>query len=74
MELAFYSSAELIAELMRRRTFLGVVVHSAEEIKNGRWGEERNFQVHLNGNLEVDQAARLLDRIASYMDANFAEE
>jgi hypothetical protein len=62
--LEFYTVTELIAELMRRRTFLGVVVHSEEELKNGDWGEERTFKVHYNSNLDVLEAGRLLDAIA----------
>lgn len=62
--LEFYTVTELIAELMRRRTFLGVVVHSEEELKNRDWGEERTFKVHYNSNLEVLEAGRLLDALA----------
>jgi hypothetical protein len=72
-ELAFYSTDELIAELVRRRTFLGVVVHSQEGMKNGQWGDERTFKVHFNGNLGPTRASRLLDRVASYMDINLSE-
>jgi len=67
-ELSFVTNEELIAELMRRQTFLGVVVHSEAEWRGGAWGEERNFRVHLNGNLETEQASRLLSRVAHYID------
>ena len=73
-ELAFYSTDELINELMHRRTFLGVVVHSPQEMKNSEWGEERCFKVHFNGNLGPGKASRLLDRVASYMDLHVTED
>ncbi len=67
-DLAFVTNQELIAELMRRKTFLGVVVHSDTDWKGGQWGEERNFRVHFNGNLATEEASRLLSRVASYID------
>lgn len=73
-DLAFCSTDELISELMRRRTFLGVIVHSPEAMKNGQWGEERTFKVHYNGNLGAAKAGRLLDRVASHMQLYVAED
>jgi len=67
-ELAFCTTKELIAELMSRKTFLGVVVHSDQELRGREWGPERMFQVHYNSNLDSVQAARLLDTVAEYMD------
>ena len=67
-ELAFVTTKELIAELLSRRTFLGVVVHSEQEYRGNGWGEERMFQVSYNANLDSVQAARLLDTVAEYMD------
>lgn len=69
-DLAFFTTNELIAELMRRRTFLGVVVHSEDEAKQPGWGPERVFQVHFNGNLDAPQTARLLERVSEYLDLN----
>ena len=68
-ELEFYSSRELIEELMRRRTFLGVIVHSADELKQPAWDDERVFKVHFNGNLDSTRAGRLLEKVASRIDA-----
>ena len=67
-ELAFYTNQELVEELMRRKTFLGVVVQSEAEWKGRDWGEERVFKVHLNGNLDATQAGRLLDRVAEHLN------
>jgi len=72
-ELELFSTRELINELMRRRTFLGVVVHSEQELK-GDWGDERTFKVHFNGNLDTAQAGRLLETVADYIDVHLCEE
>jgi hypothetical protein len=69
-ELAFYPTQELIDELMRRTTFLGVVVHSEGELRDKDWNGERLFQVRINNNLDVAQAGRLLDAVAEYIDVN----
>ncbi len=69
-ELTFVTTEELIAELMRRRTFLGVVVHCESEWKGGDWGDERNFRVHFNGNLAAEETSRLLSRVAQYIDCH----
>ena len=63
-----YSTKELIEELMRRRTFLGVVIHSAAEHKQADWNGERMFSVHYNSNLESAEVALLLNAVTSYMD------
>ena len=65
--LELFTTRELVDELMRRRTFLGVVIHSEEELK-GEWEGERTFQVHFNDNLSSGQATRLLEAIAEYME------
>lgn len=67
-ELAFHTTQELIQELMSRKTFLGVVVHSSDELRGSRWAGDQMFKVHFNSNLEPEQAARLLDVIASHLD------
>jgi hypothetical protein len=66
-ELAFYTTKELVDELMRRKTFLGVVVHSEEELKSAAWTGERMFKVHFNSNLDAEQACRLLDTVTEHM-------
>jgi hypothetical protein len=66
-DLELYTTKELIDELMRRRTFLGVVVHSEEELKQA-WTGERVFKVHFNDNIDAGQALRLLEAVASRLD------
>jgi hypothetical protein len=66
----FYTTKELVNELMRRRTFLGVVIHSEKELK-GEWPGEGTFQVHFNSNLDGGQACRLLDAVAQYMSIHY---
>ena len=52
---------------MRRKTFLGVVVHSEEEHK-GPWLGERMFKVRYTENLSGGEACRLLECIAEHME------
>ena len=66
--LELYTAKELIDELMRRKTFLGVVVHSEADYKNRQWNGERIFRVHFNENLDPGQAFRLLDTVAGRLD------
>jgi len=67
-DLELYTTKELINELLRRPTFLGVLVHSEEEFRNGVWNGERIFQVRFNTNMDSGQALRLLEAVASRMD------
>jgi hypothetical protein len=67
-DLELYPTEELIAELLRRRTFLGVVVQSVEEHKVLAWSGKGAFKVHYNSNLDVDQACRLLEAVTESMD------
>ncbi len=67
-ELELYASDELIAELMRRQTFLGVVVHAVDEDRGGPWPEERIFKVHHNNTLDGVRVGRLLGAVAEQLD------
>jgi len=67
-DLSFFTSQELIAELLRRKTFLGVIVHSETEHRSDTWPAEAMFRVRYNGNLSASRASRLLDRVAEYID------
>jgi hypothetical protein len=67
-DLELHTTQELIEELMRRQTFLGVVVHSREELKDRGWTGERVFTVHYNANLGAAEAGRLLDVVAEHLE------
>jgi hypothetical protein len=69
-DLAFFTSQDLIDELMRRSSFLGIVIHSREEERGGPWPPERTFRVHHNSNLQSHEACRLLRVVADHMDGN----
>lgn len=69
-DLAFFTTQELVDELMRRKTFLGVVVRSENEIRNGQWCDERIFKVQFNENLDSTQVSRLLDVVVDYLNRN----
>ena len=66
-DLSFFTTQQLIAELMQRQTFMGVVVHSADEARGQAWKDERTFKVHFNDNLDAICASRLLDSVAEHM-------
>jgi hypothetical protein len=67
-DLSFCTTAELIGELMRRTTFMGIVVHSEREHRGAEWGEARVFKVHFSGNLARGQAGRLLEVVAEHIE------
>jgi hypothetical protein len=67
-ELAFFSTEELVNELVQRTTFLGVVVQSETDWKGDAWGEERTFKVQFNSNLDTAEASRLLGYVAEYLN------
>ena len=66
-ELGLYGTQELIDELLRRSTFQGVIVHTAEEAKRPDWEGERTFRVRFNGNLDAEEAGRLLDVVSQHL-------
>jgi hypothetical protein len=63
-ELAFYSSTELVDELLRRQSFLGVIVHAVSETRGSDWKGNKDFQVRFNDNLDLDAVKRLLNVVA----------
>jgi len=69
-ELALFTSQELIDELVRRSTFLGVVVHAEDEARAKVWRRDRMFKVRFNTNLNATEAGRLLEVIAHHLDHN----
>ena len=62
-DLAFVTSQELVDELMRRKTFLGVEIHAEGDVR-GPWVGEKNFRVHFNGAMQPAEAGRLLATLA----------
>ena len=69
-DLELFSTEELIAELLSRSTFQGVIVHSGDEAKSRRWVGERIFRVRHNENLATEEAGRLLDVVCQYIAAD----
>jgi hypothetical protein len=67
-DLAFYTTTELIEELMRRKTFLGVVIHSDTEHRQSTWTGDKVFRVHLNSNMDCEQAGRLLEVVSAHLE------
>jgi hypothetical protein len=67
-ELAFCTTTELIEELVRRKTFLGVVVHAETEHRDHTWKGDKVFQVRFNANLDSGEACRLLEVVTAHLD------
>jgi len=67
-DLEFYSSTELIRELTRRKTFLGVVIHADEDYKGSAWRGEKVFKVHFNSNMNSEETCRLLETITGHLE------
>lgn len=71
-DLELFTTSELIEELVRRTTFLGVIVHSPDDARAPWTRGERNFRVHYNSNLDQEETCRLLSVISEQMDRNCA--
>jgi len=69
-ELEFFSTRELIDELLSRTTFQGVIVHSHDEARSRDWSGERIFNVRHNANLDIEEAGRLLDVVSQFISAH----
>ena len=64
-DLAFFTTDELIEEILRRKTFLGVVVHSERELREAVWENGAQlFQIRHNANLDAGEAVQLLRVVA----------
>jgi len=66
-DLELFTTKQLIAELLRRQTFQGVVIHAEDTPRTLRWDGERFFQLHFNANLTRDQICNLLGAVADYV-------
>ncbi len=68
-DLALFTSEQLVNELLRRQTFLGVLIHD-EEAWKGRWDGTRNFRVSFNSNLKTEEVRRLLDVVTAHLSTH----
>jgi len=68
-ELGLYTSDELVSELLRRQTFMGVLVRGESDWK-GRWDGVQNFKVSFNGNLDTEEVRRLLGVVAEHLPSH----
>ena len=64
-DLEFYTSEELIRELLARTTFVGIVIHSEKEAIGV--SKHKSFQMSCSSNLNPDQAFMILDSCVEYM-------
>ena len=66
-DLAFYTTQELIDELLRRKTFAGVVIRSEQEYRCNNRGEKRIFKAY-HKNLSAAEVGQLLDAVVQQLD------
>ena len=66
--LSFFTTQELIAELMRRQTFMSAVLPTTEEARGQAWNSERTFKVQFNDNSDTMCTRRLLNAVAEHMN------
>jgi hypothetical protein len=66
--LEFYTSAELVNELMKRKTFMGIIIHSKEEFKERTWQGDKAFHVHVTANLDAGETSLILGAVAGSFD------
>jgi hypothetical protein len=73
-DLELFSTQELLDEVVRRATFLGVIVH-ADSVKDRSWDGERTFKVRYNENLGRQETGRLLSVVADHIQfSSFTED
>jgi hypothetical protein len=63
-DLELYSTEDLIEEIIRRKTFQGVIVHAEGDCKNHAWRGVKDFKVHWNNNLKRHEAGNILERMS----------
>lgn len=59
-ELELYTTEQLINEIIRRKTFQGVIVHAEGDFKDRPWRGVKDFKVHWNDNLKKKEACEIL--------------
>lgn len=71
-DIELIGTQELIDELMRRTTFMGIVIHAEQEARSPWQDGERTFRVHFNENLEHGEVGRLLSVLSEHLDRHCA--
>ncbi|WP_165225848.1 hypothetical protein [Aquisphaera insulae] len=66
-DLDFFSTRDLIDELLRRTTFQGVIIHAKQEVRTPSWQGERVFSVRHSANLDAGEAGRLMDVVRPHL-------
>lgn len=66
-DLAFYTSEQLVEELLSRTTLVGIVIRSEDEA--GKTKGHRNFRVDITPNLDQPQAVTILDGLLEQLKA-----
>ena len=57
-DLAYYTTGQLIAELLKRKTFVGIVIRSPLEDRQQE--EHKQWHLHHTSNITLEQAHNVL--------------
>jgi len=68
MSIEFYTSDELVEELMKRKTFLGIIIRSEQEMTSNS-GVPDGFQMGCR-NVTPDQAITILKSITESLESD----
>jgi hypothetical protein len=63
-DLEFYSIEELINEIIKRKTFQGIIIHTEGDCKENKWRGIKDFKVHWNNNLQKHEASQILENMS----------
>lgn len=69
MNLAFYTTEQLIKELARRTTFAGIIIHSPREVKEIN-AEHQNWDLDFQ-NLSLEQIHTILSEITEQINKKY---
>jgi hypothetical protein len=67
-DLQFFTTKDLIHEIMNRKTFQGVIIHAEGDYKSQEWVGAKNFKVHYNNNLEKKETCAILEVLSQTLE------
>ena len=64
MDISFFTTEELVKELLSRASFAGVIIYGKQESQEGNWDSNRRDYRVVKRNLSSDQALKLISGAA----------
>ena len=62
--LEFYTTEDLIKEIINRTTFQGIILQAENDCKNKNWRGKKTFKIHWNENLTKKEVIEILQSTA----------